>query len=136
MGYENVTHYKLKFEDRPGLEVTVEELAIGELLDVMEMSSKIPDKAGGQLDPESAKTFRSLMETLAANLVEWNVERRGVPLPADLRCGAGLVMDIIQAWVAAQNGPDADLGKDSGSGATSDLEQSLPVEPRSPSHPS
>ena len=140
MGYENVTHYKLKFEERPGLEVTVEELSIGDLLEVTEMTAKIPDKAGGQLDPESSKALRSLMETLADNLVEWNVERRGEPLPADLagvmRCGAGLVMDIITAWVKAQSGPDDDLGKGSGSGATSDLERSLPMEPRSPSRPS
>lgn len=143
MGYQDVTLYHLVFEGRDGLEVTAEGLSTGDLLDLMETAAKLgPDPAAAaKLNAEARPVIEGLMGTLAGALTEWNIEdRHGKPVPATLAglksLNLSLVMDIITAWMAAQNGVDDDLGKDSGSGGNSDLEQSIPMEPLSPNRSS
>jgi len=142
VGYQDVTLYKLKFEGRDGLEVTAAGLSTGDLLDLMDLVAKIPDdRSQLKLDGDTRHVLESLMETLAENLVEWNIEdRKGQPVPTSFAgvksLKPALVMDIVTAWMGAQNDVDDDLGKDSGSGATSELERSLTMEPRSPSRSS
>lgn len=135
MGYQDIDRYVLKFEDRDGLEVTVDGISTGDLLDVAGWAAQVKDSkdAAGNLD-----AVGKLMGMLATALVEWNVEdRHGKPVPVTL---AGLrslkltlVMDIVNAWMAAQTQVDEDLGKGSDSGPGSGLERSIPMEPRSPS---
>lgn len=139
MGYQDVTVYKLKFEDRDGLEVSAAGLSAGDLFDLMDLAAKVPqDAAGAKLDAETRHIVETMMETLAASLTAWNVEDlQGRPVPltvAGLKSQKlGLVMDILTAWMSAQNDVDESLGKGSASSATSGLERSLPMEPLSPS---
>ncbi len=142
MGYQDVDVYKLKFEGRDGLEVTVEGLSTGELFTLIDLSDSMPASGAIQPgDPATRKALTTMMETLAASLVEWNVEdRTGQPVPLTLdgvkSLKIGLVLDIVMAWVTAQTQVDDGLGKDSSSGGTSAPAPSLPMAPRSPSPPS
>lgn len=139
MGYQDVDVYKLTFEGRDGLEVSVEGLNTGELLDLMDSVAVLgDDPAAAKLDGSSRPVIEKLIGTLAGSLVEWNVEdRNGNPVPmtaAGLKSlKLGLVMDMITAWIGAQTGPGEDLGKESGSTPSSGQEQSIPMEPLSPS---
>jgi hypothetical protein len=138
MGYQDVDLYKLVFEDRPGLEVTAEGVSTGDLFEVMDVAGAIPEASkDAKLDPESKKALIGVLGQLAGALEEWNVEdRHGEPVPMTvaglLSLKPKLMMDILTAWISAQTNVDDDLGKGSGSGGTSALEQSIPMEPRSP----
>lgn len=139
--YQDIDLLDLRFEKRPGLRVVIEGLTTGELLDFMELFGKAPDLAKAKesaLDPESRKLVRKMMEVIASSLVEWNIaDRHGKVRPATLEglmaCKLGLVLDIANAWISALTDVDDDLGKDSPSTGTSDLERSIPMAPRSPS---
>ncbi len=139
MGYQDIDVYRLKFEGRDGLEVSVEGLSSGALLDLMDTVAGIgDDPKAAALDAVSRPMVEALMSTLADSLVEWNVEDRDShPVPMTLAglksLKLGLVMDVVTAWIGAQTGVDDDLGKDLSSGAASALEQSIPMEPLSKS---
>jgi hypothetical protein len=139
VGYQDVTLYKLVFEGRDGLEVTVEGLNTGALLDLMDTAELLPsDPAAVKLDTGSRAAVEKLMAALAGALVSWNVEdRAGQPVPATVEglksLNLGLVMDIIGAWIKAQTAVDDDLGKGSGSTGTSAPAPSIPMAPLSPS---
>lgn len=124
------THYALKFEDPAlnGLEVTVAEVTVGELGELVGLVGAV--KSGDTLD-KAAKVMR-LFTMLGDALVEWNLEdRNGNPVPAD-EAGVKtqtlrLNLAIAEAWMAAMAAVDLPLPSGSSDGETS-LEPSIPME--------
>ena len=123
--------FKLKFEERPGLEVTAESLELGEFLNVV--------KLAGNDALEAAKNADQLFVTFANALMSWNVEKRGPdgevhPVPPTLEGLHSLqfdfVLEIVMAWVQAMGGVDSPLKRGSSNGATN-LESSMPMSPPS-----
>lgn len=131
MGFEpEPTHYRLRFADSAlaGLEVTAESLSVDEFLRV----SALADAAKGDTSAASAKAADDLLDAFAENLVEWNVTRKGHPVPAT-RAGVGtqkfdFILKMIMAWMEAIASVDTPLPAGSASGATLQ-EASLPMEP-------
>lgn len=116
----------LTFEGTPyeGLEVKVDEAPLGLLLDIMEDYSRL---TGEELDVKTAaKVFRQLLENFAVVLEDWNAERKGEPVPATLdglrTLGSNFVTTLIGAWLTEKVQAGEELGKDSGSGATSEAD--------------
>ena len=104
-----------------GLEVTIDAAPLGLLLDVAEKYSTLTD---GDVDMKAAMPIMSaLVERFADVLEEWNVTRKGEPVPADLAglrsLDAKFVLAVIGAWVTGTAEADDDLGKDSPSGGSS-----------------
>ncbi|MFI1472031.1 hypothetical protein [Streptomyces wuyuanensis] len=117
--------YELKFdddEDLKGLEVTLKGLNTGQVLEL---------DAARQDGSEDA--IRSMLQLLASQLVEWNMEDpdTGEPVPTTLEGVHSLDFDlnwkIIDAWQAAVSGVSAPLEDGSNSGEPS-LEASIPME--------
>jgi hypothetical protein len=136
MGYQDITLYRLKFENRDGLEVTVEGLSTGDMLGLMDLMAKLPDGTGKAkgLTPEMRPVIESMMETLAGALDEWNIEdRKGQPVPLTLdglkSLKLELVMDVITAWINAQATVDPTSPPGSGDGGTAAglTESSIPM---------
>lgn len=128
MGYEpDETLYRLVFEDRAGLTVTCREPSVGQLLTLTEM---------GALDQKSISPakLRELFALFAGLLDEWNVTRKGKPVPATyegvVSLSPGFVMEIIAALSKAVAGVDPTSPAASNAGAPS--EASLPMTPLSP----
>ena len=141
VGFEpEATHYRLKFADgaMASLEVTAESLSVDEFLRVSELAAAAT--AGAQeITGDMAKNATQLLDAFAANLVSWNVTRKGEAVPAT-RAGVGslkfdFVLKVIMAWMEAIASVDTPLPVGSPSGATSP-ELSLPMEALSPSPPS
>jgi hypothetical protein len=104
-----------------GLEVTVDEAPVGLLLDIMENYSKL---AGAEIDMKTAAAvFPVLLGGFAVVLEDWNLTRKGEPVPPTLEglrtLGQSLVLAVIGAWLTGKTSADEELGKDSGSGASS-----------------
>jgi hypothetical protein len=141
MGYQDITLYHLKFEKRDGLEVTVEGLSTGDMLAAMSLMAGMPTQAEAAkadaakgLTPEMAAAIEQMMAMLAGALDSWNVEdRKGEPVPLTLdglkSLKMTLVMDIINAWMSAQTGPDPTSPPGSSDGATA---ADIPMTPMSP----
>jgi hypothetical protein len=117
------TGRNLTFEGTPyeGLEVKVDEAPLGLLTDIMEDYARL---TGEDLDVKTAaRLLKGLMENFALVLEEWNAERKGVPVPPTLdglrSLGANFFTAIVSAWLTGNVEADEELGKDSGSGATS-----------------
>jgi hypothetical protein len=136
MGFEpEATHYRLRFTDPglSGLEVTAESLSVDEFLRVSGLAAQA-QQAGAA---EGADAAGDLLDSFAANLVEWNVTRKGKPVPAD-RAGVGtqkfdFILKIVMAWMEAIASVDTPLPAGSNSGVTSP-EVSLPMEPLLQNH--
>jgi hypothetical protein len=116
----------LTFEGTPyeGLEVKVDEAPLGLLTDIMEDYAKL---TGEDLDMKTAaRVLKKLMENFAVVLEEWNAERKGVPVPPTLdglrSLGSNFFTAIVGAWLTENVEADEELGKDSGSGGTSEAE--------------
>lgn len=114
----------LTFEGTPyeGLEVKIDEAPLGLLTDMMEDYSKL---TGEDVDvATAAKSLKTLMENFAGVLEEWNVERKGKPVPPTLdgvrSVGSKFFTAIIGAWLTGNVEADEELGKDSGSGGSSE----------------
>lgn len=104
-----------------GLEVKIDEVPIGLLMDIAE---KYDALTAEEVDMKAGmKLFRDLIESFATVLEEWNVTRKGEPVPATLDglrlMGRTFVMAILGAWFNGTVQADEELGKDSGSGTTS-----------------
>jgi hypothetical protein len=127
MGYKvEKKAYRLKFEDRPGLEVTAASLPLGDFLNVTKL-------AGGSA-AEAAENAADLFSAFADSLISWNIEDDNGPVTPDL---AGIktldfdfVIEIVMAWVQAMGGVDNPLQKGSSNGETS-LESMMPMSPSS-----
>jgi len=122
-GFElSTTGLKLSFSGAlEGLEVTVDEPPLGLLMDIMERYEKL---AGTDLDVKSAApVLREMLAAFAGVLEDWNIKRKGVPVPATLEglrtLGPKLVMEIIGKWLEQATQAPPELGKDSPSGGTS-----------------
>jgi hypothetical protein len=130
MGFEPPeTLYKLIFEDpaMAGLEVTAREPTTGQLLTLTEVGSGDPKNAGPAQIKSAFALFAGLLDS-------WNVERKGVPVPADfsgvLSLSPGFITKIIDALGKAVAGVDPTSPAGSGGGGTPGT--SIPMEPRSP----
>lgn len=117
--------YTLQFEDDEdlkGLEVKLRGLNTGQVLDLDAARQDGSDDA-----------VRSMLQLMADQLVEWNLEDpdTGEPVPATLEGVRSLDFDlnwkIIDAWQAAVSGVPAPLDDGSNSGDQS-LEASIPME--------
>lgn len=115
--------YVLEFEDPDldGLEVTVRGLTTGQILDI-----ETAREDGGE------DAIRELLELLASQLVEWNVEDDdGRPVAANLdgirAQDIAFNMAIIDAWQNAVTGVPAPLDEPSTDGELSPV-ASIPTE--------
>lgn len=114
----------LNFENTPyaGLTVKCDEAPIGLLTDIAKDYSKLIDPALAA-SPEGAELLDRLMENFAMVLEEWDLTRKGEPVPATLdgirSVGSTFFMTLIRAWLTGTVQVDDDLGKGSASGGTS-----------------
>lgn len=94
--------YRLRFEDRPGLEVVMRSLSVGELLDMADLADAYTNgKATGE---QSARLF----VLFADRLVSWNIDGDDdKPVPgtaAGVRSlAADLFLQIFEGWFTAMN---------------------------------
>lgn len=125
--------YKLVFADpdMEGLIVRARSTSTEKFLDIQEMADSITETS-------ATSALRTLFETFADVLVEWNLEADDSDEILALEAKSLMIqefqfsMALVMAWISAVAGvPDA-VGKASTSGATS-LEESLQMETLSPS---
>lgn len=121
------TGQKLDFKGTAyeGLEITVDEAPLGLLTGIMKGYKSL---SGDDLDlAAAADVLEQLTGQFGELLEDWNVTRKGVPVPATaegLRSfGMQFAMDIIGAWLTGSAAAPPGLGKDSASGETSPEEQ-------------
>lgn len=127
MGFEAPgTGRKLAFEGTKyeGLEVTVDSASIGLLTAITGQYDSLTALAAEQVDIKTAMpALNKLLGMFAEVLEQWNVTRRGEPVPPTeegLRSlDATFVLEVIGAWLTGAVQADDDLGKDSASGTTS-----------------
>lgn len=131
-------HFKLVFADerfaRPAggdpIEVVLEELGIGEMLDFDEARLRPVSTVA-----EAREQWAAVAETVAAHLVSWNLERKGEPVPLSAAGFMSLPRKlggaIVSAWIDANIGVSGPLETGSPSGEPFP-EGSLPMEPLSP----
>lgn len=112
-----------------GAQARVRGLTAGELADLAAF-------AGDDIKPEAAG---DLFDVLGKNLLEWNVQRSGIPVPADpegVRSAPfPLVLELVGLWMEAGADVSAPLGSPS-TGGGPPVAASIPMEPLSPSLPS
>ena len=134
MGFEAPeTLFKLIFEDpdMAGLEVTVREPSIDDLLSISGM-----DGDAKKMTPEQ---LRGMFKAFADLLDSWNLERKGVPVPATyegvVAQSPAFIMKIIAALDQTVARADPTSRPASPTGGTSSLESSIPMTPSQPSPP-
>ena len=106
---------KLDFSDTAyaGLEVTMSDISLGDLLDVQDRADAAAGKGMSALAREMVKRF-------ADHLESWNVTRKGEPVPATLEGALSLdavfIGKIVRAWTqgAAEAPPPLPGGSPSG----------------------
>lgn len=117
------TGSKLDFTGTPyeGLEVTADSVPMGMMLDVMAAYTAFTE--GGNDPARIAPAFASLSESFASVLESWNVERKGVQVPATLEGIRSLdftfAVAIIVAWITGTTSAPPPLPGDSTSGSSS-----------------
>lgn len=128
-GYKRSKRFILEFEDEEfeGLEVTVGQPSIQDILTIRRMQSLLGDKDASQED-----AFEGLCTILGKYIKEWNLEddddQPVIPSPsALLDQDVDFVMAIVVAWTRASVGVNVPLDDGSPSGETS-LEASLAME--------
>lgn len=144
MGFEPKQNvYKLRFEDPElkGLIVKVEPAPVGAILCATELAGlrdlDLSDPTS--LDTEKLQALAKLGELFgmfADALIEWNITKKGKPVPATLegikKQDVNLMMYIINSWANASGGVSAPLEKPSNDGQQSAVAY-LPMEKLSPS---
>ena len=132
MGFEAPeTLYKLTWEDpaMAGLEVTVREPSIDGMMSMTALD--IPDAKKA-----TVAQLRSVFETFATLLDSWNVERKGVPVPATyegiVSLAPAFAMEIIEAVGRGFTRADPTSSSASPPGGSSGLENSIPMTPLPP----
>jgi hypothetical protein len=128
MGFElNSPEYRLTFEgtDLDGLIVQVQSVSVGTMLDLIELADA---------DTRKAADIAHMFDTLGDALVSWNLERKGVPVPADRTgvrsLGAPEAMTLIKAWSSVMQDVPGPLDQRSTGGGPSAV-LSMPMEPLS-----
>jgi len=129
---------RLVFEDDlEGMVVRIESMSTGDMLDLTKAAAHLARKFGrdfdmSNLEPADLESMSVLFERFAEALVEWNLEKKKVPIPATLAgvrsLKQSLTMRLIMAWMQAGSGVPDPLAGGSGSGGTFP-EASLPMEP-------
>lgn len=116
----------LNFDGTPleGLEVRCDDAPTGLLTDIMEDYAAL---AGDELDVQAAvPVIRRLLESFGGVIEEWNVTRKGQPVPPTYEglrtLGITFVLQVVGAWLTGTTEAGGELGKDSTSGTTSDRE--------------
>ncbi len=106
MGFEledEEKRYKLRFEDMPGLEVLAREPTMEQLFDMNSMG----EVTAKTLDAEK---MRAVFRVFAGLLVEWNVTRKGEPVPATyegiMTASPTFIFKIVSALAKAVGEPD------------------------------
>lgn len=149
MGFEEKRRvFRLEFDgDYEGLVVKITVPPMGTVMDLEAMVGDMVGVMGKQSDDISPEEMAVVLagstditRVFLENLVEWNVERDGVPVPADeaglRQVSSTLGRHVVKTWWEFVGG-DVPAPKDtpSNSGKPS-LEASLPMEPLSPSRAS
>ena len=131
MGFEpQETLYKLTWEDpaMAGLEVTVREPSIGQMLAMSGMGDDV------KMDPAKVA---GVFQVFADLLDSWNVERKGEPVPPTyegvVSQNPRFITKIIEALGREFAKPDPTSQAGSSAGETSGLESSSPMTPLQPS---
>lgn len=131
MGYRAIrTIYRLKFEDREGLEVRMHSMSMEELLSVGDQAETL--KQSGALSG-----VRELLDMFVSKIKDWNLEsEEGEPTPRTmeglLAHEPSLVLEIVLNWVEAVTQVSGPLGQRLTSGEPSP-EASIPMDVSSPS---
>ena len=126
MGYQ-ATVYNLVFDDLDGLEVKAHGTSVGQVRRFVTFGE----------EASFAETLE-MFDAFAKALISWNLEDdAGEPVPATVQGieefpDSVLMSKIVNTWVRTVSGVDDELGKGSSSGGPS-LEESIPMEPLSPS---
>lgn len=137
MGFDAETIYNLTFEDGKlsGLEVRAAAPTLGDTLKLAPLAKFEHQQVG----PEDLPTVMPAFEVFAASLIDWNLERRGKPVPATydglLQLDPSLAMLLIDAWMRAFVHVATPLAMPSSGGGTSAVPP-LPMEALSPSQAS
>jgi len=104
-----------------GLEVTVDAVSTGLMLDILEHYEAVA--AEGVTMAQARPAIQALFEGFSSVLESWNVTRKGEPVPATLEGIRSLditfVMKVIEAWISGTTSAPPELGKGSSSGGTS-----------------
>jgi hypothetical protein len=142
-GFEpEATQYRLRFEDPKfaGLDVLIESLDVGDFLAMQQLLATAAGDKANMTDAEAAQAAGSttkLLEGFAANLIEWNVTKKGVPVPVTLdgirTQKFDFVLKIITAWMEAIADVAPPLSPSSSGSKPSEPELSLPMAALSPS---
>lgn len=128
MGFRPSRRYKLVFDGHPeleGFEVLTSTASIGELMDLTGKSDR--EVTTGLTLPGLAP--ESAIRVFASHILEWNLEdEQEQPVQPSYEAVIGLevgtVTAMVKAWLEAVSGVSPSLGKESGSGATSEAELS------------
>ena len=125
MGYrKQPKRYRLKFEDHPGLEVTMGSVAVG---DFLELAKLVTDT--------NAEAVGKLLGIFADALVSWNLEDDAGAVPADVKGVAAqdfdFVLELVMAWMEAIASVDTPLKQPSASSPPSGLGLSEAMAPLS-----
>lgn len=116
---------KLDFSDTAyaGLEVTMDAISLGELLDIQDLSDAAADGTA------AGSVVRELCARFAKCLESWNVTRKGEPVPPTLEGvlsqDAAFIVAIIQSWQQGMAAAPPPLPGGSLSGGTSAEESTL-----------
>ena len=110
-----------------GLEVTMDAISLGDLLDIQELSEEGTGAAA-----------REMIARFARHLESWNVTRRGEPVPATLEGALSLdavfAAEIVHAWTSgvAVAPPPLPGGSPSGGSSAAESTLGLAASSRSP----
>lgn len=146
MGYKRkLKLYNLKFEDHPGLEVTMKGLSIDGFMSLARQAAGMQGRDLAAMEgPELEKAMDQidgLFTRFAKSLKTWNLEDDddGYPVPATLEGvrsqDLGFILEIIMAWMDAIASVDTPLPQPA-NGHGIFPEESIPMEPLSASLPS
>jgi hypothetical protein len=104
-----------------GLEVTVDSVSIGVMLDILQDYSALT--AENVTPAKAAGLITSLTGSFGAVLESWNVTRRGEPVPPTAEglrsLDSGFVMDVVGAWLTGTAAAPPPLPGSSPSGGPS-----------------
>jgi hypothetical protein len=133
MGYKpSRTLYRLRFEDRPGLEVVAKSTSVEKLMGLMGLVEKVGVLDEDTVGADDFGLVEQVLRGFAEILHSWNVEDEDDrPIPATyeglITQELPFVMEVVSAAVEAISAAPPPLPKPSSAGAA--LEASIPMTP-------
>lgn len=120
-----------------GLEVNIKPLPLGEYLEFQKGFRRLVESSN-EVTEEDEQFFIDTINCFAQVIDSWDLEdENGTPVPATrdgiMSLDSVFVIALLDAFMAAIEGVDEDLGKDSTSGPNLEGLDSIPMEPLSPS---